>query len=200
MLLKTVRSPSHRHTTADRSLSCHDDSSDATGVPSDTNAELNMPQAQHISSQFRSSTTAVIPCTAVYSLLHRRSHVHRANAASVFARHHPLPLKTDKLTFCSMPRTHQRASTRAKLVKNLRSAAQALAALQARQEQQSASNQAGGALGVVHPEGGAVPPLLIKGNTTEAAAVCLALEQCLFHRIRVKEFGEKFFISNFEYL
>lgn len=85
----------------------------------------------------------------------------------------------------------QRAATRAKLVKNLRSAAQALAVLQARQEQQSASNQAGGALGVVAPEAGAVAPLLIGGDTAEAAAVCLALEQCLFHRIRVKEFGER---------
>lgn len=82
---------------------------------------------------------------------------------------------------------HQRAATRARLVKNLRNAAQALAALQARQRQQSASQQAGGAMGAVG-SGGAPP--LIGGDTPEAVAVCAALEQCLFHRIRVKEFGE----------
>jgi len=84
----------------------------------------------------------------------------------------------------------QRAATRANLVKNLRNAAQALAALQVRQRQQSAAMQAGGAMGAVEGEGGVVPPL-IKGDTEEARAVCLALEQCLFHRIRVKEFGER---------
>ena len=33
-------------------------------------------------------------------------------------------------------------------------------------------------------------PSLIGGDSIEARAVCLALEQCLFHGIRVKEFGE----------
>lgn len=35
-------------------------------------------------------------------------------------------------------------------------------------------------------------PALIAGSSVEARAVCLALEQCLFHRIRVKEFGERY--------
>lgn len=72
-------------------------------------------------------------------------------------------------------------------MKNLRNAAQALATLQARQRQQSASQQAGGAMGAVEAAG--APPL-IAGDTPEAVAVFVALEQCLFHRIRVKEFGE----------
>lgn len=38
-------------------------------------------------------------------------------------------------------------------------------------------------------ESGGAPPL-IGGDSPEAVAVCAALEQCLFHRIRVKEFGE----------
>lgn len=39
-------------------------------------------------------------------------------------------------------------------------------------------------------QAGEAPPL-IGGDTHEAVAVCVALEQCLFHRIRVKEFGER---------
>lgn len=77
-------------------------------------------------------------------------------------------------------------------MKNLRNAAQGLATLQARQ--QGAGPNAGGAetggKGGVGEAKGESAPALIRGNTIEAQAVCAALEQCLFHRIRVKEFGE----------
>ncbi|CAM9372170.1 unnamed protein product, partial [Ectocarpus sp. 8 AP-2014] len=87
----------------------------------------------------------------------------------------------------------QRASTRARLVKNLRNAAQALAALQAKQQQEGVAppQQAGGAMGMVSETGGIPPrqqPLLIGGDTAEVVALCVAIEQCLFHRIRVKDF------------
>ncbi|CAM9317206.1 unnamed protein product, partial [Hapterophycus canaliculatus] len=91
-----------------------------------------------------------------------------------------------------------RAATRARLVKNLRDAAQGLATLQTRQQQDSASQPAaGGAMGVVYTSseaGGVLPHArqeqpLLAGDTAEVDAVCLALEQCLFHRIRVKDFG-----------
>lgn len=70
---------------------------------------------------------------------------------------------------------------------NLRNAAQGLAALQARQQQQHEQVPAGG--GDSKPR---EAPVLIEGDTVEARAVFAAVEQCLFHRIRVKEFGEKF--------
>ncbi|CAM9814124.1 unnamed protein product [Ectocarpus sp. 6 AP-2014] len=88
----------------------------------------------------------------------------------------------------------QRAATRARLVKNLRNAAQALAALQAKQQQEGVAppQQASGAMGMVSETGG-IPrrqqPPLIGGDTAEAVALCVAIEQCLFHRIRVKDFG-----------
>lgn len=83
-------------------------------------------------------------------------------------------------------------------MKNLRNAAQALAALQAKQQQlqegAAPPQQAGGAMGMVSETGG-VPPRqqspLIGGDTAEAVALCVAIEQCLFHRIRVKDFGER---------
>lgn len=84
------------------------------------------------------------------------------------------------------------AATRAKLVKNLRNAAQGLATLQARQqgaEPSTGGAETGGKGGVGEAKGESAPAL-IRGNTIEAQAVCAALEQCLFHRIRVKEFGE----------
>lgn len=54
-------------------------------------------------------------------------------------------------------------------------------------------------MGMVTPlssEAGGVAPHkrqeqpLLAGDTAEVDAVCLALEQCLFHRIRVKDFGK----------
>ncbi|CAM9347045.1 unnamed protein product, partial [Ectocarpus sp. 13 AM-2016] len=88
----------------------------------------------------------------------------------------------------------QRAATRARLVKNLRNAAQALAALQAKQQQEGVvpPQQAGGAMGMASETSGIPPrqhPPLIRGDTAEAVALCVAIEQCLFHRIRVKDFG-----------
>lgn len=68
-----------------------------------------------------------------------------------------------------------------KLVANLRNAAQGLAAIQAKQSE----DLPGGTRGDQGNQ-----PQLIGGNSTEARAVYLALEQCLFHGIRVKEFGE----------
>ncbi|CAB1111428.1 unnamed protein product [Ectocarpus sp. CCAP 1310/34] len=111
---------------------------------------------------------------------------------------HRTPTKLSFPTYC-FPRHHrtlvlQRAATRAKLVKNLRNAAQALAALQAKQQQEGVAppQQAGGAMGMVSETGGIPPrqqPPLIGGDTAEAVALCVAIEQCLFHRIRVKDFG-----------
>lgn len=72
-----------------------------------------------------------------------------------------------------------------KLVSNLRNTAQGLAALQAKQQQQ----QSGDLPERTRADRGNQPQL-IGGNSTEARAVYLALEQCLFHGIRVKEFGE----------
>lgn len=115
------------------------------------------------------------------------------------ASHHtPTKLRFPKYPF---PRRHrtlflQRAATRARLVKNLRNAAQALAALQAKQQQEGVAppQQAGGAMGMASETGGIPPrqqPPLIGGDTAEVVALCVAIEQCLFHRIRVKDFGER---------
>lgn len=97
------------------------------------------------------------------------------------------------------PSYRQRAATRANLVRNLRNAAQDLAALEARQiprgHEYDAKATAAGAAGA---DAGGLgwrkeSPALIAGSSVEARTVCLALEQCLFHRIRAKDFGKEFF-------
>ena len=77
---------------------------------------------------------------------------------------------------CFSVSRQQRDEIRAKLVAELRNSAQGLTALQEKQRQQAGDR--------------GDQPSLIGGDSPEAQAVYSALEQCLFHDIRAKEFGE----------